>query len=256
MRETGFKVRGINMTSWSIEDLENIKQNGGNKAAKKQWLKGYDTDKHPLPNSNNQTKIRDFIREVFTEKKYARKGKSKKKSSRKSRAVSGTSAGSLPSFNNSSDSKRKSREAKQQTANGNNNNNNNFLIEFDIEEDEAPQQTNQGVDDNNDGIDFAEANGPSINQPTPQPDQPEGEESGAGGGGIISAFQPGVLDDLITGAADDSKGVCVGVFVCLCVCARVCVCVCVCVCALLVLVVVVLCVFVCSSRLMMLRVLL
>eukprot|EP00466_Bigelowiella_natans_P002116 jgi/Bigna1/142363/aug1.69_g17071 len=68
MREVGFKANGIAMTSWTKEDVENIKA-GGNKNGRKQWLKGFDLEN--LPNEDNTEGIRSFIKEVFVDKKYA-----------------------------------------------------------------------------------------------------------------------------------------------------------------------------------------
>eukprot|EP00471_Norrisiella_sphaerica_P001085 CAMPEP_0184483188 /NCGR_PEP_ID=MMETSP0113_2-20130426/4828_1 /TAXON_ID=91329 /ORGANISM="Norrisiella sphaerica, Strain BC52" /LENGTH=456 /DNA_ID=CAMNT_0026863437 /DNA_START=280 /DNA_END=1650 /DNA_ORIENTATION=+ len=112
------------MTSWTEDDVENLKENG-NRAGKKLWLKKLDTDTRPLPTTDNQHGIRAFIKEVFVEKKYMRKTKG---SNRRSRTKTGSRAEAKSNASVMQAPPSKEKEPKQQQPS--------FMLEF--EEEEGP----------------------------------------------------------------------------------------------------------------------
>mmetsp|Transcript_12439 Transcript_12439/g.25331 ORF Transcript_12439/g.25331 Transcript_12439/m.25331 type:complete len:505 (+) Transcript_12439:87-1601(+) len=126
LRESGFKAKGIAMTSWTGDDVKNIKE-GGNKNAKKYFLKGFDTEN--LPDSNDSSAIRAFIRAVFIEKKYQRKKRTKK--TRRSPAASRSEIEPVAEV--------KGKEAAN-PVNPAPTNNTIFPIDFVVEEEEGPIQ--------------------------------------------------------------------------------------------------------------------
>ncbi|KAJ8464976.1 hypothetical protein OPV22_027528 [Ensete ventricosum] len=69
-REFTHRVKSISMAKFTSQEVEAL-QKGGNQRARDIFLKDWDTEKMRLPNSSNLDKLREFIKYVYVEKKYA-----------------------------------------------------------------------------------------------------------------------------------------------------------------------------------------
>lgn len=58
------------MSTFSTQEVEAL-QKGGNQRAKESFLKDFDTQKMRLPDSSNSGSLRDFIKAVYVERRYA-----------------------------------------------------------------------------------------------------------------------------------------------------------------------------------------
>lgn len=69
-REFTHRVKSVSMAKFTSQEVDAL-QKGGNQRAREIFLKDWDTQRQRLPNSGNVDKIRDFIRNVYVDKKYA-----------------------------------------------------------------------------------------------------------------------------------------------------------------------------------------
>ncbi|XP_064950883.1 probable ADP-ribosylation factor GTPase-activating protein AGD14 isoform X7 [Musa acuminata AAA Group] len=69
-REFTHRVKSISMAKFTSQEVEAL-QKGGNQRAREIFLKDWDTEKMRLPSSSNLDKLREFIKYVYVEKKYA-----------------------------------------------------------------------------------------------------------------------------------------------------------------------------------------
>ncbi|XP_072954205.1 probable ADP-ribosylation factor GTPase-activating protein AGD14 [Typha angustifolia] len=72
-REFTHRVKSVSMAKFTKQEVEAL-QNGGNQRAREIFLKGWDIQRMRLPNNSNADKIREFIRNVYVNKKYAEGG--------------------------------------------------------------------------------------------------------------------------------------------------------------------------------------
>ncbi|GMI65010.1 ARF-GAP domain 14, ARF GAP-like zinc finger-containing protein ZIGA4 [Hibiscus trionum] len=68
-REFTHRVKSVSMSKFISEEVEAL-QNGGNQRARDIYLKDWDLQRQRLPNSSNADKIREFIKNVYVDKKY------------------------------------------------------------------------------------------------------------------------------------------------------------------------------------------
>ncbi|KYQ88381.1 Arf GTPase activating protein [Tieghemostelium lacteum] len=68
-REIGDRVKAIGSDKFSKEDIEKLKSIG-NKLATEIWLSNWDSKKYPLPLPSEESKVRDFIKMKYQEKKW------------------------------------------------------------------------------------------------------------------------------------------------------------------------------------------
>ncbi|ONL97511.1 putative ADP-ribosylation factor GTPase-activating protein AGD14 [Zea mays] len=69
-REFTHRVKSVSMSTFSTQEVEAL-QKGGNQRAKESFLKDFDTQKMRLPDSSNSGSLRDFIKAVYVERRYA-----------------------------------------------------------------------------------------------------------------------------------------------------------------------------------------
>lgn len=70
IREFTHRVKSVSMSTFSTQEVEAL-QKGGNQRAKESFLKDFDTQKMRLPDSSNSGSLRDFIKAVYVERRYA-----------------------------------------------------------------------------------------------------------------------------------------------------------------------------------------
>ncbi|XVF42686.1 hypothetical protein PTKIN_Ptkin01aG0384600 [Pterospermum kingtungense] len=69
-REFTHRVKSVSMSKFTSQEVEAL-QNGGNQRARDIYLKDWDLQRQRLPDSSNADKIRDFIKNVYVDSKYA-----------------------------------------------------------------------------------------------------------------------------------------------------------------------------------------
>ncbi|XP_017627723.1 probable ADP-ribosylation factor GTPase-activating protein AGD14 isoform X1 [Gossypium arboreum] len=69
-REFTHRVKSVSMSKFISQEVEAL-QSGGNQHARDIYLKDWDMQKHRLPDSSNPNKIREFIKNVYVDRKYA-----------------------------------------------------------------------------------------------------------------------------------------------------------------------------------------
>ncbi|KAJ6810672.1 putative ADP-ribosylation factor GTPase-activating protein AGD14 isoform X2 [Iris pallida] len=86
-REFTHRVKSVSMAKFTTQEVESL-QRGGNQRAKEQFLKDWDTERLRLPDNSNPDKIREFIKSVYVDKKYAG-GRSSDKPPRDTQSLKG-----------------------------------------------------------------------------------------------------------------------------------------------------------------------
>ncbi|RCV45028.1 hypothetical protein SETIT_9G420400v2 [Setaria italica] len=69
-REFTHRVKSVSMSTFSTQEVEAL-QKGGNQRARESFLKDFDTQKMRLPDSSNIGNLREFIKAVYVERRYA-----------------------------------------------------------------------------------------------------------------------------------------------------------------------------------------
>ncbi|KAK9129089.1 hypothetical protein Syun_017886 [Stephania yunnanensis] len=69
-REFTHRVKSVSMAKFTSPEVEAL-QKGGNQRAREVFLKDWDLQRQRLPDSSNVDKVREFIKHVYVEKKYA-----------------------------------------------------------------------------------------------------------------------------------------------------------------------------------------
>ncbi|KAK1277466.1 putative ADP-ribosylation factor GTPase-activating protein AGD14 [Acorus gramineus] len=69
-REFTHRVKSVSMAKFSSQEVEAL-QKGGNQRARDIFLKDWDMQRMRLPDSSNVDRIREFIKNVYVDKKYA-----------------------------------------------------------------------------------------------------------------------------------------------------------------------------------------
>ncbi|KAG1365556.1 Arf GTPase activating protein [Cocos nucifera] len=69
-REFTHRVKSVSMAKFTKEEVDAL-QKGGNQHAREMFLKDWDMQQMRLPDSSNADRIREFIRNVYVNKKYA-----------------------------------------------------------------------------------------------------------------------------------------------------------------------------------------
>lgn len=69
-REFTHRVKSVSMAKFTSQEVEAL-QNGGNQRARELFLKDWDMQNMKLPDSSYPDRIREFIKKVYVEKKYA-----------------------------------------------------------------------------------------------------------------------------------------------------------------------------------------
>ncbi|XP_021895389.1 probable ADP-ribosylation factor GTPase-activating protein AGD14 isoform X2 [Carica papaya] len=69
-REFTHRVKSVSMAKFTSQEVEAL-QNGGNQRAREMYLKDWDPQRQRLPDSSNADKVREFIKNVYVDKKYA-----------------------------------------------------------------------------------------------------------------------------------------------------------------------------------------
>ncbi|KAF8683962.1 hypothetical protein HU200_044911 [Digitaria exilis] len=69
-REFTHRVKSVSMSTFSSQEVEAL-QKGGNQRARESFLKDFDTQKMRLPDSSNIANLREFIKAVYVERRYA-----------------------------------------------------------------------------------------------------------------------------------------------------------------------------------------
>mmetsp|Transcript_18058 Transcript_18058/g.22204 ORF Transcript_18058/g.22204 Transcript_18058/m.22204 type:complete len:505 (+) Transcript_18058:142-1656(+) len=80
LREFNFRVKGISMSTFTKEEVENLKR-GGNAKARKVYLAEWDEvhDGDMQPESGDRIKIRNFIKAKYVDERFVKGSKKKKK---------------------------------------------------------------------------------------------------------------------------------------------------------------------------------
>ncbi|XP_017977069.1 PREDICTED: probable ADP-ribosylation factor GTPase-activating protein AGD14 isoform X1 [Theobroma cacao] len=68
-REFTHRVKSVSMSKFTSQEVEAL-QNGGNQRARDIYLKDWDLQRQRLPDSSNADKIREFIKNVYVDRKY------------------------------------------------------------------------------------------------------------------------------------------------------------------------------------------
>ncbi|KAL0555120.1 hypothetical protein IC582_009053 [Cucumis melo] len=69
-REFTHRVKSVSMAKFTFQEVEAL-QNGGNQRAREIYLKDWDFQRQRLPVNSNVEKIREFIKNVYVDRKYA-----------------------------------------------------------------------------------------------------------------------------------------------------------------------------------------
>ncbi|KAI3989980.1 hypothetical protein MKX01_003683 [Papaver californicum] len=69
-REFTHRVKSVSMSKFTFQEVDYL-QRGGNQRAREIFLKDWDLQRERLPSSSNVVKIREFIKNVYVDKKYA-----------------------------------------------------------------------------------------------------------------------------------------------------------------------------------------
>ncbi|XP_010904972.1 probable ADP-ribosylation factor GTPase-activating protein AGD14 [Elaeis guineensis] len=70
-REFTHRVKSVSLAKFTTQEVEAL-QKGGNQRAREMFLKDWDSQQMRLPDSSNVDRIREFIKNVYVDKKYAR----------------------------------------------------------------------------------------------------------------------------------------------------------------------------------------
>lgn len=68
-REFTHRVKSVSMAKFTVQEVEAL-QNGGNQRARETYLKDWDFQRQRLPGNSNIEKIREFIKNVYVDRKY------------------------------------------------------------------------------------------------------------------------------------------------------------------------------------------
>ncbi|CAN8294944.1 unnamed protein product [Cochlearia groenlandica] len=69
-REFTHRVKSVSMSKFTSQEVE-VLQTGGNQRAREIYLKNWDHQRQRLPENSNAERVREFIRNVYVQKKYA-----------------------------------------------------------------------------------------------------------------------------------------------------------------------------------------
>lgn len=69
-REFTHRVKSVSMSKFTSQEVEAL-QNGGNQRAREIYLKDWDFQRQRLPDNSNVNKVRDFIKNVYVDRRYA-----------------------------------------------------------------------------------------------------------------------------------------------------------------------------------------
>ncbi|KAL3841103.1 hypothetical protein ACJIZ3_025694 [Penstemon smallii] len=69
-REFTHRVKSVSMAKFTSQEVDSL-QKGGNQRARELYLKTWDPQRHRLPDNSNADKVREFIKNVYENKKYA-----------------------------------------------------------------------------------------------------------------------------------------------------------------------------------------
>ncbi|XP_042450646.1 probable ADP-ribosylation factor GTPase-activating protein AGD14 isoform X2 [Zingiber officinale] len=69
-REFTHRVKSVSMAKFTTQEVEAL-QKGGNQLARENFLTNWDMQRMRFPNSSNPDKVREFIKDVYIDKKYA-----------------------------------------------------------------------------------------------------------------------------------------------------------------------------------------
>nr|GMD46487.1 probable ADP-ribosylation factor GTPase-activating protein AGD14 [Ipomoea batatas] len=69
-REFTHRVKSVSMAKFTSQEVESL-QNGGNQRARETYLKNWDPQRQRLPANSNVEKVREFIKNVYVDKRYA-----------------------------------------------------------------------------------------------------------------------------------------------------------------------------------------
>ncbi|CAL9214205.1 unnamed protein product [Arabidopsis halleri] len=69
-REFTHRVKSVSMSKFTSKEVE-VLQNGGNQRAREIYLKNWDHQRQRLPENSNAERVREFIKSVYVQKKYA-----------------------------------------------------------------------------------------------------------------------------------------------------------------------------------------
>ncbi|KAF8007440.1 hypothetical protein BT93_K1448 [Corymbia citriodora subsp. variegata] len=69
-REFTHRVKSVSMAKFTPQEVEAL-QNGGNQRAREMYLKDWDSQRQRLPDSSNVDKVREFIKSVYVDQRYA-----------------------------------------------------------------------------------------------------------------------------------------------------------------------------------------
>ncbi|KAJ9185719.1 hypothetical protein P3X46_005316 [Hevea brasiliensis] len=69
-REFTHRVKSVSMSKFTSQEVEAL-QNGGNQRAREVYLRDWDQQRQRLPDNSNVEKVREFIKTVYVDKKYA-----------------------------------------------------------------------------------------------------------------------------------------------------------------------------------------
>ncbi|KAG7645580.1 Arf GTPase activating protein [Arabidopsis thaliana x Arabidopsis arenosa] len=69
-REFTHRVKSVSMSKFTSKEVE-VLQNGGNQRAREIYLKNWDHQRQRLPENSNAERVREFIKNVYVQKKYA-----------------------------------------------------------------------------------------------------------------------------------------------------------------------------------------
>uniref|UniRef100_A0A1J3ET90 Putative ADP-ribosylation factor GTPase-activating protein AGD14 n=1 Tax=Noccaea caerulescens TaxID=107243 RepID=A0A1J3ET90_NOCCA len=69
-REFTHRVKSVSMSKFTSQEVE-VLQTGGNQRARETYLKNWDHQRQRLPDNSNAGRVREFIKNVYVQKKYA-----------------------------------------------------------------------------------------------------------------------------------------------------------------------------------------
>ncbi|XP_019427802.1 PREDICTED: probable ADP-ribosylation factor GTPase-activating protein AGD14 isoform X4 [Lupinus angustifolius] len=69
-REFTHRVKSVSMAKFTSQEVDAL-QNGGNQRARETYLNSWDFQRQRLPDNSNVAKIREFIRNVYVDRRYA-----------------------------------------------------------------------------------------------------------------------------------------------------------------------------------------
>jgi len=87
-REFSHRIKSISMATFTPEEIKRLQESGGNECARKIYLAKWSSSEFPIPEAGDKSRIREFIKLCYKDKKWYQEGPSNNNSSKVNLTVS------------------------------------------------------------------------------------------------------------------------------------------------------------------------